>query len=194
MLRFDGKSLIFADLHIGVRGDLPSMLNLSIKAVDEILKIAVNAHVSNLIFLGDWFNSREYVSSISLTIAYNLVEIMAQRFNVLMISGNHDLESNSYRYISPLFTFSNIDNVHVFHDITEFSLNGKLALAVPWGFVDYETDHVYDYIFGHLNVNGSAIRYNRVVNDITDNSTYVPASMNDVRTFAKKLKQNGVCR
>lgn len=193
MIKLVGKTLIFSDLHVGIKSDTPSRLNMSIIAVEEILKIASTENIDNIIFLGDWFNSREYIHTATLTIGYQLISLLASRHTVVVIAGNHDIESNSYNTISPLYTFTDIDNVHIFHDITEFMLNDKICLAVPWGHSEYDNNQLYDIVFGHLNVAGSAIRYNKVVGEITDNSEYVVTSINDVRTFAKKLKPSGIC-
>lgn len=193
MIKLTGRTLIFSDLHCGIKTDSTSRLNLTIKAIDEILKISKSEHIDNIIFLGDWFNSREYIHTATLTVGYKLMSLLAMSYKVVVIAGNHDIESNAYRTISPLFTFANIENVTVLHDITEFILNDKLCLAVPWGFSDFENTKTYDYVFGHLNVAGSAIRYNKVVGDISDNSEYVVTAINDVRTFAKKLKPAGIC-
>lgn len=193
MIKLFGNTLVFSDLHVGVRGDSPSRLNLSIKAVDEILKLADTNAITNIIFLGDWFNSREYIHTVTLTIGYQLMALLAADHNVIVIAGNHDIESNVYSTISPLYTFGNIPNVSVFHTLTEFVLNDKLCLAVPWGYADVDNDTAYDFIFGHLNVSGSAVRYNRVTGDISDNANYVTTTINDVRTFAKHLKPNGTC-
>lgn len=193
MLQLIGKTLIFSDLHVGNKSDAVSRLNLSILAIEEILKIIVAEKISNVVFLGDWFHSREYVHTTTLTIGYQLMTLLANRCKVVVIAGNHDIQSNAYTEISPLYTFKNIDNTYIFNDITEFFINTKKCLAVPWGYTNYETNNKYDYVFGHLNVAGSAIRYNKVVGDITDNNTYITTSMNDVRTFSQKLKPNGIC-
>lgn len=193
MIKLFGKSLIFTDLHVGVKGDIPSRLNLSIKAIEEILKIADTEKIDNIIFLGDWFHSREYIHTATLTVGYQLMSLLATNHKVVIVAGNHDIQSNSYRTISPLYTFASIENVYVIHEITELALNDKLCLVVPWGFAEANTETKYDYVFGHLNVAGTAIRYNRVIGDISDNSAYITTSINDVRTFAKVLKPNGVC-
>lgn len=194
MLKLTGKTLVFSDLHVGIKSDAPSRLNLSIQVIESILRIADTEQISNIIFLGDWFNTREYIHSTTLTIGYQLIKLLAMKHNVIIIAGNHDIETDAYSVISPLYTFADIDNVHIVHDITEFYLNNKACLAVPWGYSDYDAGDIeYDCIFGHLTVAGSAIRFNRVVGNITDNAEYVTTALNDIRTFAKKLKPGGLC-
>ena len=194
MLKITGKSLIFGDLHAGIKNDSLSRLNLTIKTIEEILKICEKENVKNIIFLGDWFESRTYIHSATITISNMLIELLAQNHNVIIIVGNHDLESNVYNDISPLITFSNIKNVNVIHNKpTTIFIDDKRCLCVPWGFtVDDTIDGKFDFIFGHFTVSSHSIRYNKVICNITDNSEYVIAKNNDVREFAKMLSDNGV--
>ena len=194
MLALTDKSLIFGDLHLGIQNDSISKLNLMIKCIEEILKISKKENVKNIIFLGDWFDNRTYIHTITLSISHMLLKLLSKKHKVIIIAGNHDLENNNYNDISSIRTFSGLKNVEVvFKKPKSFILNNKKCLAVPWlSNTEKIKDEQFESIFGHFTVSGQKIRYNKVVGDITDNSSYVENKINDVREFAKLLNKNGL--
>jgi DNA repair exonuclease SbcCD nuclease subunit len=199
MLSVVGKTLFFSDLHIGIRRDSLSRLLLSAKVIEEVCEIGKSRGIENVVYLGDYFNSREYINSVSLIVSHKLINLLAKTFKqVVVIVGNHDLVSDNLPGISPVNIFSNVNRVTVISKPTRFTFNGKAALAVPWGIETNQPlpfkDEEFNYIFGHFTPSTAAIRYNRInTQSIVNSKTYISAPKNDIVAFLKCLKPGGLC-
>ena len=56
--QINGTSLIFTDLHLGIRSDNQQQIKIVLKAVKKILEFARAEKPDNIIFLGDFFHNR----------------------------------------------------------------------------------------------------------------------------------------
>lgn len=197
MIELKGKTLVFGDLHLGIKSDSLARLFVDVKFVEFLLEYIKKHNIDNLIFLGDWFNSREFINTITLSVGFELVSLLAKNVKeFVFILGNHDLESNSYKNVSSVIGYDSIKNVHLIKEPTDGIVNRKYTLFVPWGFSNagFEVVHKFDYIFGHLALPGNYIRYNKInVNNLEvikeDN-----LQTNDVRAFCDEcLNVGGIC-
>ena len=169
MIELRGKTLGFGDLHIGIKSDSLSRMMVDAHFIEYLLKYIHENNIDNVIFLGDWFNSREFINTITLSVGFELAALLAKNVkNLIFILGNHDLESNSYQNVSSVIGYDSIKNVHLIKEPTEGLVNKKLALFVPWGYSGFSgfknngEKQKFSYIFGHFNLPSSYIRYNNI--------------------------------
>ena len=197
MIDLRGKTLVFGDLHLGIKSDSLARLFVDVKFVEFLLNYIKKNNISNLIFLGDWFNSREFINTITLSVGFELVSLLAKNVNqFVFIMGNHDLESNSYQHVSSVIGYDSIKNVHLIKEPTDGILNGKYVLFVPWGFSNagFEVQCKFDYIFGHFALPGNYIRYNKINVNNLEVIKESNLQNNDVRAFCDEcLNVGGVC-
>lgn len=193
MINLQGKTLVFGDLHIGVKSDSLARLFVDVRFVESLLKTIKERDVDNVVFLGDWFNSREFINTITLSVGFELASIIAKNVkNFVFILGNHDLESNSYQNVSSVIGYDSIRNLHLIKEPTEGVMDGKPVLFVPWGFADYPVKSRFKYMFGHFNLPGSSIRFNRVSVSNLDEIKEDASRANDIRTFCDCLDVGGI--
>jgi DNA repair exonuclease SbcCD nuclease subunit len=197
MIDLRGKTLVFGDLHLGIKSDSLARLFVDVKFVEFLLDYVKKHSIDNLIFLGDWFNSREFINTITLSVGFELVSLLAKNVKeFVFILGNHDLESNSYQNVSSVIGYDTIKNVHLIKEPTDGIVNGKYTLFVPWGFSNagFDVIHKFDYIFGHFSLPGNYIRYNKININNLDAIKEENLQTNDVRAFCDEcLEVGGVC-
>jgi DNA repair exonuclease SbcCD nuclease subunit len=196
MIELRGKTLVFGDLHIGIKSDSLSRMMVDVHFIEYLLKYIQDKKIDNVIFLGDWFNSREFINTITLSVGFELAALLAKNLkNLVFIMGNHDLESNSYQNVSSVIGYDSIKNVHLIKKPTDGIVNGKYTLFVPWGFsdVDFNVACKFKYIFGHFNLPGSSIRYNKIAVNNLESISENRTQHNDIRTFSDYLDVGGIC-
>lgn len=200
MIELRGKTLVFGDLHIGIKSDSLSRMMVDAHFIEYLLKYIHENNIDNVIFLGDWFNSREFINTITLSVGFELAALLAKNVkNLIFILGNHDLESNSYQNVSSVIGYDSIKNVHLIKEPTEGLVNKKLALFVPWGYSGFSgfknngEKQKFSYIFGHFNLPSSYIRYNKISVNNLDSIPDDRTQHNDIRSFCNELDVGGVC-
>lgn len=197
MIELRGKTLVFGDLHIGIKSDSLARLFVDVKFVEFLLDYIKKHNIENIIFLGDWFNSREFINTITLSVGFELASLLAKSVKeFVFILGNHDLESNSYQNVSSVIGYDSIKNIHLIKEPTDGIINGKYALFVPWGFSKAGFDVVskFNYIFGHFALPGNYIRYNKINVNNLDTIKDDTLQANDVRAFCDEcLDVGGIC-
>ena len=99
------KVLHFADAHIdsytGGRLDpengLPCHTNDFLKALDEIVNLAVSEKVQLVLFAGDAYRSSVPVPTFQREWQRRMVRLSEAKITVLMIPGNHDITNSQYK-------------------------------------------------------------------------------------------------
>ena len=196
MIDLRGKTVVFGDLHLGIKSDSLSRLFIDVHFIEYLLNYIKKNNIDNIIFLGDWFNSREFINTITLSVGFELVSLLAKSVkNLVFILGNHDLESNSYQNVSSVIGYDSIPNIHLVKEPTQGIVNGQLSLFVPWGFSDVNENvrHKFKYIFGHFSLPGTYIRYNKINVNNLDAIKDANLQSNDVRAFCEYLDEGGIC-
>ncbi len=141
------KVLHFADAHIdsysGGRIDpangLPVHTNDFLKALDEIIDTAIAERVQLVLFAGDAYRSPVPVPTFQREWQRRIVRLSAARIPLLMIPGNHDISSNTFKASS----LQELDTLPVpylhlaakgIHLFTPEELDGVpvQVIAVPW--------------------------------------------------------------
>lgn len=89
----------------------------------------------------------------TLNIAYKCLQALAKRCRVYMILGNHDLFNKNSTDVNSINIFRDNTQINVIDSPTEISLNGKLALLVPWlSDLSRFKPESYDFLFGHFDI------------------------------------------
>ena len=141
------KVLHFADAHIdsytGGRLDpengLPCHTNDFLKALDEIVNLAVSEKVQLVLFAGDAYRSSVPVPTFQREWQRRMVRLSEAKITVLMIPGNHDISNSQYKAsaLQELDTLP-VPYLHYaakgVHLYTPEELDGVpvQVLAVPW--------------------------------------------------------------
>ena len=131
-MELTGKTLVFTDCHFGIRNNSIARLNILISVFKSIIKTVKQESISNVIFCGDAFHERVSINSNTLNVALKCFSSLAKISKVYLIVGNHDLYSKNTTDISSVNVFKDTPNITIIDKPLECTINGQLALFVPW--------------------------------------------------------------
>lgn len=148
-----GKTLLFTDIHFGLKQNSVSRLNICVKAVKQILETIKREDVKNVMFAGDLFHERVSVNVNTMNIALKCVQAIAKRCKTYLVVGNHDTHYKNSADVNSLNMFRDTANVTVVDKALELQLNGKKVLLCPW-LADLQQfkKESYDMLVGHFDV------------------------------------------
>lgn len=148
---------MFTDIHYGARGNGQQHLEDCGEFIDWVCDQVVNQSIEALVFLGDWFESRESIMLHTLDASYrDTKKLNDLGIPVYMITGNHDLRYKTSREISSTLMYGEFDNFVMVKDSPlEVNFDGSPCLIVPFLF-DHEYGSMaeyinsFEYVFGHF--------------------------------------------
>lgn len=156
------KIALFTDFHLGVLTDTDLMINYQKLFIDNFIKKIKEENINNVIFLGDWFETRK---SVNVKIANDSHDILKKfkdnNIMLYMIVGNHDMYMKESTEINSVNIYEEINSIKIIKDTTIKILDNKKLMFVPWNCNITENA---DYIFGHFSFQG-AIYSNNMVNE-----------------------------
>lgn len=153
MEKITGKTIVFSDLHLGLKSGSKTRLAICARAISEIVRYAKQNQIENCLFLGDWHHVRMSTENSVLNVSHKLMTALAKACRVYCLLGNHDIYMKSSVDINSLVFFSDIPGVELVSEATEVELNGERALLVPWlGDVSRWQPETFRYLFGHFDV------------------------------------------
>lgn len=150
-----GKTLIFSDVHFGLKSNSSSRLKLISNVFSSISEIAEKNNISNIIFCGDFFHDRVSLNLNTMNIASRCLDSLnVKNRKIYLIVGNHDLYYKNSIDITSLIMFKGRKNIEIIDSPKEIILNRERVLLVPWG-MEYSgmfEKETFDIIFGHFDI------------------------------------------
>lgn len=125
------KSLLFADLHLGVHQNSPRWHQLALDWAKWSKEIAIREGAESIICLGDYFHDRDQIDVSTLDIARKVLDIFSD-FKVYLITGNHDIYFKEKNDVTSLHVFKAYPYVNVVNNTTLFKYQDKQINMVPW--------------------------------------------------------------
>lgn len=123
MEKIDGKTIVFSDLHLGLKSGSKTRMAICAKAIAEIVKYAKKSQISNCMFLGDWHHVRMSTENSVLNVSHKLMTALARSCRVWCLLGNHDIYMKNSADVNSLVFFSDIPGVKLVSEATEVELN-----------------------------------------------------------------------
>ena len=119
----NGKTLIFTDIHFGLKGNSVSRLNIAVKAIKCILDEVKKQDIKNIIFGGDLLHERVAINVNTMNVVIKCVEALAKHCKVFLIIGNHDTHFKNSVDVNSLNMFKHTDNVTIVYKAEQLLLN-----------------------------------------------------------------------
>ena len=168
------KIALVGDIHLSPKCDITSIKNHVVagqkKFLDGLAAKFTESGVDTILFAGDTFSVRPFVSVESLNYAMELFGKTLGKFDIHIIAGNHDCLYDNTNAVSSIRYLGMLPNVHVYIDKPEtIELHGMTFHMVPWvtpaempGFVEWlgklakkpKKDREKTVIFGHFDMMG----------------------------------------
>lgn len=150
------KCILFSDLHLGIHNNSEIWLNSSICAAKEMIQVAKNNDIEDIIFLGDFFHNRQSINSKTLWIANEIADLFEEnKIRLWLIVGNHDTYLKNSLKPHSLRMFDSYNYIKVIDEIRKIN---ELISLIPWG-MDWR-DVKSPYILGHFEINGCEVGEN----------------------------------
>lgn len=149
------KSLIFTDIHWGKSRDSQNKVESNIKTIKWIISLIKEHDITDVFFLGDWFDDRNSINVKTSMHARESLIALAELAQIYMIVGNHDAYFKNTIDVHSLAVYEGIKNVHIIDKITEFDLLGNTCALYPWDTFNKSIDSSFDIIMGHFEWEGA---------------------------------------
>lgn len=152
------KLAIFSDIHFGDNKDSKTRLSTTLQFIKQFITICKQEKVDRIIFLGDWFDNRKTINTITYNISYYCVKLLSNEFPIVLLVGNHDIPSiNNNPSTSNINIFKEIKNVTIVNDKKIEIVDNKKLLFLPFNYNILSITEKYDYAFGHFEFNGATV-------------------------------------
>ena len=191
-----GKTLVFTDLHLGLKNSNVLRLGICVKVIKEMLQTLIAENIQNVIFCGDLFHSRKNIDINVLNYGYRLISALAKKAKVYLICGNHDIYYKNIVDINSINIFKDNKNIIVVNTLTDVKINNQTALFVPWlADLSNVKNNSYDMMFGHFDISSryliasyieshSSIKSSEnFVNNILEDELFSSNEMTDNNTY-----------
>lgn len=165
------RALIFSDLHIGLKSDSISRLNIVKTVVNHIEQNIKKFNIDTIFFLGDLFHTRSSLNvntiNEAITIVNNLAKLVKDFY---LIVGNHDIYYKNDTTVNSIKIFNEVPHVKVISAPTAINYNGKDILLVPWmhDLSKYENES-FDILMGHFDIPSNYIIKSYIKNNTSKN-------------------------
>ena len=168
-----GKTLLFTDIHFGLKQNAVSRLNICVKVIKQILETIKQENIQNVIFAGDLYHERVSVNVNTLNVALKCMQAIAKHCNTYLIVGNHDAHYKNSIEVNSLNMFKDTKNIYVIEKPTEVEINGSKMLLCPWlSDLSAYSKESYDFLVGHFDISSKFL----IASYIEDNSKNLNAS------------------
>lgn len=140
---------MFSDLHLGIYGNSERWHDTALKWADWMVAELTKKNITDIFFLGDFFDNRTEISVQTIHVASIIIEKF-KNFNMFMIIGNHDAYYKNRSDVHSLGMVKGHNNITLVDKTLEFEKFDRKFLMVPWN--NELPNSKYDYIFGHFEI------------------------------------------
>lgn len=144
------KVAIISDLHLGIHSNSSVWHEIAINWAKWLKNELNNKKITDIIFCGDWHHNRSEISVNTLQISADILDIF-QDFNLIAITGNHDIYFKHRTDVNSLSIFKNRKNVTIFDTIHSLTAFNKVITFCPWN-TDINDIPKSDIILGHFEI------------------------------------------
>ena len=144
------KVAIISDLHLGVHSNSTEWHNYALEWANWFREECVRNKIEDIIFCGDWHHNRSEISVNTLQVSADILDILSE-FNVIAITGNHDIYYKHRTDVNSLSIFKNRKNVTVLEQYQTLEAYDRMLSFCPWN-TNVKNIEESDIIFGHFEI------------------------------------------
>lgn len=141
---------IVSDLHLGVHTNSTQWHDIAVTWANWLASEFRRQNIKDIIFCGDWHHNRSEISVNTLQISADILDIFKQ-FNLIAITGNHDVYYKHKTDVNSLSIFKSRKNVMIIDKVTTFTAFDKVITLCPWN-TSIADIPKSDVIFGHFEI------------------------------------------
>jgi len=144
------KVAIFSDLHLGVHSNSSEWHKYAIEWANWFREECRDKGIKDLVFCGDWHHNRSEISVNTLQVSADILD-MFEEFNLIAITGNHDIYYKHRTDVNSLSIFKNRKNVTILEQYQTLEAFDKKLSFCPWN-TPTKVIEKSDVIFGHFEI------------------------------------------
>ena len=141
---------IFSDLHLGVHSNSTDWHNYAIEWANWFKDDCKRKNIKDLIFCGDWHHNRSEISVNTLQVSADILDILSN-FNIIAITGNHDMYYKHRTDVNSLSIFKKRKNVTILNDPETIEAFDRTITFCPWN-TNIKDIPKSDILFGHFEI------------------------------------------
>jgi len=146
------KVCTISDLHLGCHCDSEHWHKITLDWGKWLRNELIDQDIDKIVMCGDFFDNRNEIGVKTIAVAGQLMDLWND-FEIVMITGNHDLFYRNRTDVSSVSIFEGRKNVTIVNSMTQVTMGTKTVTYIPWG-QDLDDCNKCDIIFGHLEING----------------------------------------
>lgn len=164
MINFNKPTIgIVSDLHLGVHSNSSQWHTIAINWAKWLASEFKRHNIEDIMFCGDWHHNRSEISVSTLQISADILDIFKD-FNLIAITGNHDVYYKHRTDVNSLSIFKTRNNVTVVDKPLTFKSYNKVITLCPWN-TDIKDIPKSDIIFGHFEIETFKMNAHKVCED-----------------------------
>lgn len=144
------KVAIFSDLHLGVHSNSSEWHKYAIEWANWFREECRDKGIKDIIFCGDWHHNRSEISVNTLQVSADILD-MFEEFNLIAITGNHDIYYKHRTDVNSLSIFKNRKNVTILEQYQTLEAFDKKLSFCPWN-TPTSVIEESDVVFGHFEI------------------------------------------
>ena len=141
---------IFSDLHLGVHSNSADWHNYAIEWANWFKDECKRKNIKDLIFCGDWHHNRSEISVNTLQVSADILDILSD-FNIIAITGNHDMYYKHRTDVNSLSIFKKRKNVTILNNPETIEAFDRTITFCPWN-TNIKDVPKSDVLFGHFEI------------------------------------------
>ena len=146
----NSKVAIISDLHLGVHGNSPEWHKNAVEWANWFKQECISNDIVDIIFCGDWHHNRSEISVNTLQVSADILDILSD-FNIIAITGNHDIYYKHRTDVNSLSIFKKRANVTILDKPLTIEAFDKTLTFCPWNTNPQDIPQS-DIIFGHFEI------------------------------------------
>lgn len=144
------KVAIISDLHLGIHSNSQEWHKNAIEWANWFKEECITNDIVDIIFCGDWHHNRSEISVSTLQVSADVLDILFD-FNLIIITGNHDIYYKYRTDVNSLSVFKGRKNVTVLDTYQVIEAFDKKLSFCPWNTLTSEIESS-DIVFGHFEI------------------------------------------
>lgn len=141
---------IVSDLHLGVHTNSTQWHDIAIQWANWLASEFKRQNIKDIIFCGDWHHNRSEISVNTLQVSADILDIFKD-FNLIAITGNHDVYYKHRTDVNSLSIFKTRENVTIYDKVVTFTAFERTITLCPWN-TSITDIPKSDVIFGHFEI------------------------------------------
>lgn len=144
------KVAIFSDLHLGVHSNSAEWHSYAVEWANWFREECIKQNIVDVIFCGDWHHNRSEISVSTLQVSADILDILSD-FNLIAITGNHDIYYKHRTDVNSMSIFKNRKNVIILNEYQTFEAFDRKISLCPWNTKTSQIEDS-DVVFGHFEI------------------------------------------